>query len=220
MMMISLSLWCWGRPDMQNRSTYWFSKSVLWNSTSRKAKVLPLPTKLFGLCRRDCFKPEFKDVITPSLNLYCRKPESSYPAITTAGEKTSSHLRTLMQEVTIQPDNKAKLLDLLLKWPQVCTDQLGKTHMEHHEVPVRKRAYRVSPEKHWVIEQHITEMINKGIIEPSQSSWAAPVVMMKKRVATCAFAYIIQTSTQRHPWCVPYDPYPLNSWIPGWSSGV
>lgn len=82
---------------------------------------------------------------------------------------------------------------LLQKWPTVWTDSTGATDVIKHkilttdELPVRKRAYRVSPQKQAVIEEQIKKMLKNGVIEPSTSAWASPVVLTPKKDGTLRF---------------------------------
>jgi hypothetical protein len=46
--------------------------------------------------------------------------------------------------------------------------------------PIKQRAYRAPLEKLKEIDQQIQEMLQAGVIEPSVSPWASPVLLMKK----------------------------------------
>lgn len=129
---------------------------------------------------------------------YSFYPFIAPPPSNSAGRPSSSSLSLIMAlPITDTDDFPAKrgpaafnqtpeVTHLLQAWPTVCTDTLGKTSLEvHHiyttdEIPVRSRAYRVSPFKRQIIKEHIEKMLQDGIIEPSQSSWASPVVLVPK----------------------------------------
>lgn len=72
-------------------------------------------------------------------------------------------------------------------WPTVCTNETGHTNVVKHriittnEIPIRWKAYRVSPEKQLLIDQEIKVMLDKKIIQPSTSPWAAPIVLVPKK---------------------------------------
>ena len=46
--------------------------------------------------------------------------------------------------------------------------------------PVNKRAYRCSPKARKEIERQVEELLDNNIIEPSESSWSSPVVLVEK----------------------------------------
>ena len=46
--------------------------------------------------------------------------------------------------------------------------------------PVRKRPYRRSPEMQREMERQVQEMISAGIVEPSDSPWSSPCLLIKK----------------------------------------
>ncbi|KAL7871868.1 hypothetical protein SRHO_G00068510 [Serrasalmus rhombeus] len=66
-----------------------------------------------------------------------------------------------------------------------CT--LGRTTVVSHrittidELPIRQRPYRVSMEKRKFIKEEVENMAKEGLIRPSTSPWAAPVVLVPKK---------------------------------------
>ncbi|KAI2648039.1 Retrovirus-related Pol polyprotein from transposon opus [Labeo rohita] len=82
---------------------------------------------------------------------------------------------------------KRHLEGLLLNWPTVCMDVLGQTSIIKHliltsiSIPVCKRAYPVPVNKQNFIDEEVKAMLDEGIIRPSTSPWAAPVVLVPKK---------------------------------------
>uniref|UniRef100_A0A8C5E1V1 ribonuclease H n=1 Tax=Gouania willdenowi TaxID=441366 RepID=A0A8C5E1V1_GOUWI len=100
---------------------------------------------------------------------------------------------------------------LLQKWPTVWTVTTGTTKVIKHKIvsadgmPVRRRAYRVSPEKRNVIEEQIQKMLENNVIEPSTSPWASPVVITPRKDGTprfCVDYRALNAKTQ-------HDAYPM-----------
>ncbi|CAC5374987.1 unnamed protein product [Mytilus coruscus] len=66
--------------------------------------------------------------------------------------------------------------------------ELGCTDLHPHRIdtgdsaPVRQRFYKQSPAMKAESSKHIREMLDSNIIEPSQSEWASPVCLVKKKV--------------------------------------
>jgi len=64
---------------------------------------------------------------------------------------------------------------------------IGRTTLVKHEIdtgdakPIKQNAYRANPNNKILIKKEIDEMLKRGIIEPSLSSWSSPVVMVPKK---------------------------------------
>ena len=72
---------------------------------------------------------------------------------------------------------------------------LGKTDLYHHVIetepgkgPVRMPFYRQPPHIRTEIDRQVDEMLEQGIVEPSNSIWYSPVVLAKKKDGSYRFA--------------------------------
>lgn len=73
--------------------------------------------------------------------------------------------------------------------------ELGETNVYEHNIdthpdarPVRMPFYRANPNLQEEIRKHVDDMLANDIIEPSNSIWHSPVVMVKKRSGEWRFA--------------------------------
>ena len=94
------------------------------------------------------------------------------------------------------PSEKAQLLSLINEYRDnfaTSPEELGRTGLVTHNIdtgdqpPIRQRPYRVSHQQRTIIEEHVTDMLNRGIIQPSVSPCASPVVLVKKKDNTDRF---------------------------------
>lgn len=53
--------------------------------------------------------------------------------------------------------------------------------------PYRQRPYRQTPQGTVVIDEHVQQMLGDGVIVECNSTWAAPVVMVKKKDGSMRF---------------------------------
>jgi len=64
--------------------------------------------------------------------------------------------------------------------------------VKHHidvnrNLPIKQRPYRVSQKEEEVIRSEVKQMLENQIIRPSNSPWASPVVLVKKKDGTIRF---------------------------------
>ncbi|GFU91028.1 retrovirus-related Pol polyprotein from transposon 297 [Trichonephila clavipes] len=62
----------------------------------------------------------------------------------------------------------------------------AKTNVKHRiftgdHAPINQRAYRVSPTERRIIHEEVQKMLDEGIVQPSESPWSSPVVLVRKR---------------------------------------
>ena len=50
-----------------------------------------------------------------------------------------------------------------------------------NSLPIKKKPYRLPESMKSVIQSHITEMLEKDVIKPSNSPWSSPVVIVPKK---------------------------------------
>lgn len=100
---------------------------------------------------------------------------------------------------------RAELLHLLQGFSSSFDCQatsLGRTTTVSHTIdtgshaPIRQRPYRVSASERRVIDDQVNDMLKRGVIQPSSSPWASPVVLVKKKMAPYDFALIIEGLTR------------------------
>ena len=110
-------------------------------------------------------------------------------------QSVSSEKEELIQEMVHKlqlPEQEShQLLQVLRKHANVFASSrldFGRTnHIQHHiptglARPIRQPVRRLPPARQEVVEKHVQEMLQQDVIQPSKSSWASPVVLVKKKV--------------------------------------
>ena len=117
---------------------------------------------------------------------FADQPVKSTPVIINAA---NDHLHTLLQENSgVFGSSTADLSSTLL--------------VQHYNdtgnaKPIKQRAYRASHHHRQEIEKQVEEMLCNGIIEPSVSPWASPVVLVTKADNTLRLCIDIGTLIKR-----------------------
>lgn len=129
------------------------------------------------------------DRSTLSISLLSSVPPLTLPFALKDGdsEDDATLIYQAVDAAHLPPDQKLRLNNLLETNPQVCTLRLGRTNVlqhqiyTHHQIPIKQRPYRMSPSKQAIVNQQLQEMLETGIVEPSQSGWSSPVVLVPKK---------------------------------------
>jgi hypothetical protein len=95
----------------------------------------------------------------------------------------------IMSQVGNAPGEFRKQSELLLrKYTNLFDDRfLGRAHNFQHKIEllenrtIKQMPYRLSPAKKMEVQQQIEELLSKGIIKPSQSPFASPIVLVSKK---------------------------------------
>lgn len=120
-------------------------------------------------------------------------------------------IETSQDQTVLMDSEKVQLDDLVQRYKELMGTGIGCTNMVEHKIitqsePIRQRSYRVSPVLQKLIDDEIDEMLKLGVIEPSSSPWASPVVIVNKKntdkVRFCVDYRKLNAVTER-------DSYPL-----------
>ena len=101
--------------------------------------------------------------------------------------EAQDYINLAVSDAHLQDGEKKQLRQLLESNPQVCTNQPGKTDILQHTiyttncVPIKQRPYRMNPGKQAIVKDQLRDMIAAGVVEPSYSAWASPVVLPPKK---------------------------------------
>ena len=132
-------------------------------------------------------------------SLHTSKQTNDQSQITNSSKDDTKILENLGLTVTstnLTKEQLQQLIDLLEKngdvFSQGLHDLPGTTLLHYHidtgeSAPIRQRPYRPSPQAREEIARQTQEMLDYGIISPSNSAWGSPCVLVKKKDGTYRF---------------------------------
>ncbi len=105
---------------------------------------------------------------------------------------------------------KEELMELLGEFEDVLQEKPGRTRVTEHCIntdtrPIRQAPYRIPYAYREKVQMELKEMEESGIIEPSGSEWASPIVVVKKKdgsIRLCVDYRKLNAAT-------PMDAYPM-----------
>ncbi|GFS54092.1 hypothetical protein TNCV_2526601 [Trichonephila clavipes] len=96
----------------------------------------------------------------------------------------------------LSDEQRNKLSELLRKFSGLFTktdkSRAAKTNVKHRiftgdHAPINQRAYRVSPTERRIIHEEVQKMLDEGIVQPSESPWSSPIVLVRKKDGSWRF---------------------------------
>jgi transposase InsO family protein len=91
----------------------------------------------------------------------------------------------------LSPERAKQIYDLLLEYVSVVSDKPGLTNLYVHHIKVkpgskviRLRPYRMSPKHQEMLRTEIDRLLADDIIEPSDSEWSSPAILVPKAGGT------------------------------------
>ena len=87
----------------------------------------------------------------------------------------------------VELEQRGQLSSLMVQFKDVFDDKPGRTTVVEHTIklvpgaqPVRQTPHRLHPEKQRAVNTEIAFLLEQGIIEETNSPWAAPILVVPK----------------------------------------
>ncbi|KAJ8346470.1 hypothetical protein SKAU_G00278710 [Synaphobranchus kaupii] len=125
----------------------------------------------------------------PFLHQACAHLDYGCQEITLFGEKATCRPCTLRVVLACPRTTVVKLAHLLQSYGDVFSTgptDLGRTSLVQHDIlttpvpPVKQPPCRMARDKQTAADQQVQQSLETGVAQPSNSSWAAPIVMIQK----------------------------------------
>ncbi|UYV78461.1 hypothetical protein LAZ67_16001479 [Cordylochernes scorpioides] len=183
--------------------TIWHGQAYLWvTNFSKHPKTIPS-----GMCLAHLFRVQPQEVCPIMENHSNNESKSAKSPIRITNFECreesvgSSEQLMRMEQISacISPElpllHKTKLLELLENFSEVFgpIDKTSSRIITKHRIntgdakPSKKMPYRVSPSERKVIQEEVDRMMEMGVVQPSESPWASPVVLVRKKDGSVRF---------------------------------
>ncbi|CAM4553814.1 unnamed protein product [Lepidochelys olivacea] len=109
------------------------------------------------------------------------------------GTRAGFPLETIPLSDQLTPAQQAEVREVLHPYRQLFSNQPGRTNLTVHRVqtgshpPIRCSPFRVTGKTAQDLEREVRDMLALGVIQPSASPWASPVVLVPKKDGSVRF---------------------------------
>lgn len=137
-------------------------------------------------------------------------------SVDTEDEQFDIKVQSVLDKLDIRgtDEERAALCELLARYIDVFSDDdddLSFTDRVRHKIklvddmPVAQPYRRIPPNQYNEVQEHISKLLKKGIIQESESSYASPVVVVRKSngsIRRCVDYRKLNLKTKKR--CIPY----------------
>ena len=120
----------------------------------------------------------------------------SEPSKPTEAQTTPEHVTSMIERTPISTSEKEQLRNVIGKHLKVFAPTTGpdtRTTLTQHEIetgdalPIRQKVRRLPLAQQSIATEEINKMLDNDVIEPSDSPWAAPIVLVRKKDGSMRF---------------------------------
>ena len=125
------------------------------------------------------------------------------------GESSAVNLDDVTSNLTVQ--QQQQLQELMGEFSAIFRETPGRTTVTEHEIhvgdaaPIRQKPYQVPYSQRDVVKRELEEMMAAGVIRPSTSPWASPIVLVEKKDGGVWFCVDFRKLNQ----VAKFDAYPM-----------
>ena len=158
---------------------------------NNKSKVFHINLLKKYECRNKGYNKVGKDCVVTGANVVSNETDEGDLVILETSKCETHEQININPELS--PEQKEQLQALILEFSDIFTSKPGVTNLVKHKIeltetePVREKQYPLPFSTKEVIEKEVESMLKEGIIERSNSSYCAPVVLIKKPDGTFRF---------------------------------
>ncbi|XP_076049696.1 uncharacterized protein LOC143030434 [Oratosquilla oratoria] len=133
-----------------------------------------------SVCTVSIVPEEDEDSISPTLEMTWKTNAEVWPQVV----DKLGHLPA---------ERREDLLELLSRYQGIFRDAPGRTDLTLHDVdvgdakPIKQAPYRVNPQRAAIIQKEIDYMLAHNLIQPAQSEWSSPAILVPKSDGTQRF---------------------------------